>query len=53
MSESETPPQTGHPAIDEALGVLDPSAPLAEQSRQYAEAVEVLQRALNSPPETQ
>lgn len=53
MSELETPPTTGLEAIDAALAGLDPAAPLADQAGQYAEAVELLQQVLNSPPGSQ
>jgi hypothetical protein len=47
------PPQTGHPAVDDALaGLADlESAPLAEHHDRLAKAHEVLQEALDRTDE--
>lgn len=43
------PPQTGLPALDEALASLDLTGPVSEHPQQLAQAVEAMQAALRNP----
>jgi hypothetical protein len=45
----EQPPVTGHPGIDEALGSLDLTGPVAEHAAGIQQAHAVLQQVLNPP----
>jgi hypothetical protein len=46
------PPHTGVPTLDEALAQIDLSGPVAEHPEQLAAAVEAMQQALRTPPQS-
>ena len=50
MTTSAEPPVTGHPAIDEAMGRLDLSGPVAEHADEIQRVHQVLQDVLNPAP---
>ncbi|MBU3977166.1 hypothetical protein [Propionicimonas sp.] len=54
MSETAPtpPPETGVPQLDEVLTLVDLSGPVAEHPEQLSVAVEALQQALRTPPQS-
>lgn len=46
------PPETGVPQLDEVLALVDLSGPVAEHPEQLSVAVEALQQALRTPPQS-